>query len=212
MNLRWKIAQFFEAWWWSRYLRGKSLDDYLEWKKQYWQRFLHAAGVSASPHYNILDVGCGPAGIFIQFDRHPDVTAMDPLMSKYRALWPGVHDRLFPNVRFIETAFEKYSAEAPFSLVFCLNAINHVADLDACLYKLREVTHPQGQLVLSVDAHNFLFFKKLFQLIPGDILHPHQLDLKDYKKKLEQSGFSILNEKPLKRDFFFTYYLLVLST
>lgn len=209
MKLRWKIAQFFEAWWWRFYLLGKSSEDYLVWKKQYWQNFLTQAGIEYSPDERILDVGCGPAGIFIHFDQHPDITALDPLLPKYRRQWPGVHDVLFPNVRFLAEPFEHFTPKKPFDLVFCLNAINHVADLDVCVKKLWEVTRTGGRLVLTVDAHNFLFFKKLFRLLPGDILHPHQFDLKEYVAKLESLGFKISRQKRLKRHFFFTYHLLV---
>ena len=87
--------------------------------------------------------------------------------------------------------------------------INHVADLDVCVKKLKAVIRPGGRLVLTVDAHNDLFFKKLFRLVPGDILHPHQYDLAEYTAKVEQQGFKMIHQKSLDRNFFFTYYLLV---
>ena len=65
--------------------------------------------------------------------------------------------------------------------------------------KLKEVYADSGTLVLSIDAHNFSFFKHLFRLMPGDILHPHQYDLTEYKTFLEKQGFEILKTELLKQ-------------
>jgi len=208
MNLRWKIAQFFEAWWWRRYLRGKSLPDYLVWKRGYWLDFLQKIGLEVPATASILDAGCGPAGIFLVFPENK-TTAVDPLLGKYRPMFPHFTDGTLRNVRFLEQPLESYAAAVPFDLVFCLNAINHVADLELCLQKLRQATRPGGKLVLSVDAHNYAAFKRIFQLVPGDILHPHQLDLADYKNLLHAHGFEVEQEFLFKKEFFFGYWVLV---
>lgn len=209
MKFRWKIAQFFEARWWHSYLHGKTKEDYLAWKKQYWRAFLEQAGLETAPSGRVLDAGCGPAGIFICLDQAARVTALDPLLPTYRQLWDSPHELLFPEVQFVATPLEDFQAAEPYDLVFCLNVINHVADLDVCLKKLKELTRPKGTLVLAVDTHNYLFFKWLFQLIPGDILHPQQLDLAGYTQRLEKQGFEIVRQKSLCRQFFFNYQLLV---
>ncbi len=210
MNLRWKIAQYFEARWWRNYLKGKSLPDYLDWKRQYWFDFLKKIGVEVPPNASVLDAGCGPAGIFLVFPENR-VTAIDPLLGKYRPIFPHFTDGSLRNARFVEVPLEQLDASQKYDVVFCLNAINHVADLEVCLKKLREVTRSGGRLVLSVDAHNWLFFKHIFQLVPGDILHPHQLDLEGYKKRLMENGFQIEAIKPLKREFFFSYQAFILA-
>lgn len=209
MNLRWKIAQYFEAWWWRRYLRGKSVPDYLNWKRTYWLDFLKKINLELPPDASVLDAGCGPAGIFMVL-RNTEVTALDPLLEEYKTLFPYFSDGSLRNVRFVEQPLEQFVAPQQFDLVFCLNAINHVADLDVCLQKLREATRSGGRLVLSVDAHNYLFFKRLFQWLPGDILHPHQFDLADYKRQLAANGFQIQQEMRMKKEFFFSYHVLVL--
>ncbi|MCF8281545.1 MAG: class I SAM-dependent methyltransferase [Bacteroidales bacterium] len=210
MNLRWKIAQYFEAWWWRRYLRGKAVPDYLDWKREYWVDFLQKINLEVPPSATVFDAGCGPAGIFLVL-RKNEVTALDPLLGKYRGLFPYFTDGSLRNVRFVEQPLEQFVAPQQFDLVFCLNAINHVADLGVCLQKLREATRPGGKLILSVDAHNHLVFKRLFQLLPGDILHPHQFDLADYKRLLAQYGFQIQHEIRLKKEFFFSYHVLTLK-
>jgi 2-polyprenyl-6-hydroxyphenyl methylase/3-demethylubiquinone-9 3-methyltransferase len=210
MKLRWKIAQFFEAWWWRRYLKGKPLPEYLAWKRQYWFDFLKKIGVAVPPNASILDAGCGPAGIFLVFPENP-VTAVDPLLAQYRPLFPHFTDGSLRNIRFVEQPLEQFVAPQQYDLVFCLNAINHVADLDLCLQRLRETTRPGGSLVLSVDAHNHPFFKRVFQWVPGDILHPHQLDLSDYQKRLQAHGFEVKRALMLKKEFFFGYWVILAS-
>lgn len=68
---------------------------------------------------------------------------------------------------------------------------------------------PGGTLVVSIDAHNYSGFKKLFRLIPGDILHPHQFDLKEYQNMLASRGVEIEKSVLYKKEFFFSYYILV---
>ena len=98
-----------------------------------------------------------------------------------------------------------------FDVVFCMNCINHVYEIEKGFEKLKEVCANTGTLILSIDAHNFSFFKYLFRLVPGDILHPQQYDLHEYKTFLENQGFKILKLEVLKSEFFFTHYLIIAS-
>jgi hypothetical protein len=63
--------------------------------------------------------------------------------------------------------------------------------------------------VVSIDAHNHGFFKYLFRILPGDILHPCQYDLKDYTRFLEENGLTVIKTEKLKSAFFFDYYVQV---
>lgn len=201
------MAQHFEAWWWRRYLAGKPVEEYLDWKKKYWTNFLADANISVSPNDRLLDAGCGPAGIFMAFSSNK-VQAIDPLLGKYRTQLPHFREANFPKVTFRQIALEQLSDVECFEKIFCLNAINHVADLDVCLQNLYRALAPGGQLFLTVDAHNFSFLKKIFRLIPGDILHPHQLDLGGYLEKLDGSGFTVGPTMLLKHETIFDYHLV----
>lgn len=207
MKQRWKLAQFFEAFWWRLYLWRKPMADYLAWKRRYWQSFLSDNGITVAPRQSILDMGCGPAGIYMVFAQNP-VTAVDPLLGHYRKRFAHLCKDSFPNVRFLESPFEHFEPDQRFDLAFCINAINHVADLDVCFQKLAKSIQPAGRLILTVDAHNYLIFKKLFRLLPGDILHPHQYGLDEYQALLRMNGFDLSGTRLLKREFFFNYYLL----
>lgn len=208
MNIRWKIAQSAEIRWWQQYLRHKPKADYLLWKRQYWTDFLIKIGVQPSYNDRILDAGCGPAGIFTIFNEN-EVVAIDPLLDDYESKLDHFDRQQYPNVHFEHIALENYINNQPFSLVFCLNAINHVADLDHCFDQLVEQTEQGGTLVVSIDAHNYSIFKHIFRLLPGDILHPHQYDLEEYKTMLADRNISIQNTVLVKKEFLFNYYTIV---
>lgn len=208
MNIRWKIAQSAEIRWWQQYLRHKPKADYLLWKRQYWTDFLIKIGVQPSYNDRILDAGCGPAGIFTIFNEN-EVVAIDPLLDDYESKLDHFDRQQYPNVHFEHIALENYINNQPFSLVFCLNAINHVADLDHCFDQLVEQTEQGGTLVVSIDAHNYSIFKHIFRLLPGDILHPHQYDLEEYKTMLTDRNITIQNTVLVKKEFLFNYYTIV---
>jgi 2-polyprenyl-6-hydroxyphenyl methylase/3-demethylubiquinone-9 3-methyltransferase len=208
MNIKWKIAQATEIRWWQRYLGNKSVPDYLAWKKAYWVDFLAKIGIALSPSEYVLDAGCGPAGIFMVTEAQKTV-ALDPLLEEYAAKIPHFQPKSYPNTTFVASPLEKYNAPKQFDTVFCLNAINHVADLGASFDKIVDLTKANGRLVVSIDAHNYGFFKHLFRTLPGDILHPHQYDLAEYEAMLTRRGCHIARTVLMKKEFFFNYYVLV---
>ncbi len=208
MGLRWRIAQAAEIRWWERYLKQKPKSEYLNWKKNYWTDFLKKINITPLPKERILDAGCGPAGIFMIFE-NKDVHALDPLLEEYQEKLKHFEKKDYPNVDFISLPLEEFSITKPYDKVFCLNAINHVADLDLCFDNIIAATKKGGQLIVSIDAHNYAFFKQLFRLLPGDILHPHQYDLNEYKTMLTTRGCQIERTTLMKKEFFFNYFTIV---
>jgi 2-polyprenyl-6-hydroxyphenyl methylase/3-demethylubiquinone-9 3-methyltransferase len=207
MKTRWQIAQFFEAWWWRNYLRKRPVSEYLEWKRKYWKTLLIQEKIDVLPTDEILDAGCGPAGIFMMFPKNK-VLAIDPLLAFYRINIPHFKEENFSNVNFEKIKLEQLAKQNCFDIIFCLNAINHVKYIDKSVVNLGNALKRKGALYLSIDAHNYNFLKHVFQLIPGDILHPHQLNLKEYEMLLKNNGLKISKSSLLKKGFIFNYYLL----
>jgi 2-polyprenyl-3-methyl-5-hydroxy-6-metoxy-1,4-benzoquinol methylase len=207
---RWRVAQYFEIRWWKAYLKDKDVDSYLENRRKYWYRLLQQMQATVQPveGVKILDAGCGPAGIFIVFDKH-DVTAIDPLLDQYQAGLVHFSPTMYPNVKFETIALEQFDAQEQYDLVFCINAINHVSDLHEAFLRLYNSAKKGSKLVVSIDAHNHQFFKHLFRLQPGDVLHPHQYDLREYEQMLNHLNCSVLQTLLVKREFFFNHYLIV---
>jgi SAM-dependent methyltransferase len=211
MTFRWKIAQWFELHWWQNYLRGKDKTAYLAWKKNYWQTLLSiiADDVKLNSSNSIVDLGCGPAGIFIAFSQNK-VTAVDPLLNEYEKHTQFFSQNDYPNVNFVKSTIEDFDAGSlTYDLVFCMNAINHVHDIEKGFEQLKKLCANNSTIIVSIDAHNFSFFKYLFRLVPGDILHPHQYDLDEYKSMLAKDGWTISTPALLKHEFFFDHYVLV---
>lgn len=208
MSARWTLAQFFEKWWWKNYLAPRAPSEYLTWKRNYWVRFFEKIGLQIPENQRVLDVGGGPAGVYIMLEKCA-VTAVDPLFDFYEKSFPHFKKAVYPNAQFFPARFEDFTVEKPFDWVFCLNVINHVADLEMCIGNLAKATRRSGQLILSVDAHNFLFFKYLFRWIPGDILHPQQFSIAEYAAKLSAAGFEISQKTVLKKAFIFNYWVMV---
>ena len=207
MKLRWKIAQTAEIYWWKTYLKKKDITNYSNWKRNYWQTLLHELIEQPAAGARCLDAGCGPAGIFMALQEQ-QVWAVDPLLDNYKQL-PHFTPSDYPWTHFETQTLEQFQSTAPFDWVFCLNAINHVADLDLCWKRLIDAIATGGRLVVSIDAHNHSFFKHLFRLLPGDILHPHQYDLQEYQTQGKAHGGRLLQTLHKEQAFFFDYYVLV---
>jgi SAM-dependent methyltransferase len=211
MTFRWKIAQAAEIRWWQGYLKNKPTTDYAVWKTKYWQDLLAEIGLKdqITEGDKILDAGCGPAGIFMIF-KNQDVDALDPLLDEYEAKLPHFRKKNYPNVQFFSQPLESFADKKDvYDTVFCLNAINHVADLQRAFDVLVDATKSGGTLVVSIDAHNYGFLKTIFQALPGDVLHPHQFDLAEYSAMLTSRGCRIERTLLKKAEFIFNYYVLV---
>lgn len=208
--MRWKIAQFFERKWWKSYLKNKDPEDYLVWKQNYWTELIDLFGHKAEHLVEpILDVGCGPAGIFINFP-HSDVVAVDPLIDSY--IEDGHLDTgKYPQTRFVSKAFEDFKPEEKFNTIFCLNAINHFKDLELSFKLLSEMAAPESRIFLSIDAHKYKFLKRVFAFLQFDILHPHQYTLEEYIEFLEKYNFQIVDKKLKEKHSVFDYWVLELK-
>ena len=211
-TIKWRLAQRLEIKWWKRYLKYKDVDTYLDWKRNYWMTFLDSIDLDLTKleDKKVLDAGCGPAGIFTLL-RSASVTAVDPLIDQYEMKLEHFDCAKYPGVHFITSSLEHYSPEESYDYVFCLNVINHVADIDRALDNLFGVMTPGGYLILSIDCHKYKYLKHLFRWLPGDALHPHQYDLTDYRKMVERRGGAILKDVLSKGGNIFDYRVLVIT-
>lgn len=209
-TVKWKLAQHIELRWWKNYLGDKDPAQYAAWKKNYWQKLLDKIpSIDLTQSLDVLDCGCGPAGIFIALPDYMHIDAEDPLLGEYEKHLIHFQKSDYPHVTFSGVPLEDFNPEKKYDVIFCMNAINHVSDIGFCYTKLFGMLKPEGQLVITIDAHNHTFFKKLFRAIPGDILHPHQYDLDEYNCFLTSRGLEIVKTEKLKSEFFFNHYLQI---
>lgn len=208
-KIRWWVSQWAERKWWNHYLKSKTPEDYLRWKKEYWQRFLSKCAIQIDVKARIYDAGCGPAGIYTIL-KNSTIVAVDPLLDSYTKL-AHFDKSSYPGVEFICTRIEDYLSKVPFDVIICINAINHVEDIAKSLKMLNYNLNKDAFMVMSTDVHRNPYLKKLFQLIPGDILHPHQYDLADYEKMLKENNFVVDRKIVLKTGTIFDYYAFIVS-
>jgi SAM-dependent methyltransferase len=209
---KWRIAQWLELKWWKRYTANKSKQDYLVWKTNYWKELFEKIGISREVCNAdaIIDFGCGPFGLALLNETwQKQLVSLDPLVDSYEQELSFFSKSDYPHTTFIAQKMEDFSSEKKFNIVFCLNAINHVADIERAFYVLAKETSQNGKLVLGIDVHNFSFLKHIFRLIPGDALHPHQYDLKEYIAFLENNHFRVISKHKIKDDFIFAYWVVV---
>ncbi|MBX2873433.1 MAG: class I SAM-dependent methyltransferase [Saprospiraceae bacterium] len=207
MNIRWKLAQFWEIRWWRWYLRHRDKAAYLQKKAAYWKRILSHCELELNGKEALLDAGCGPAGIFMVLEGKP-LVAVDPLLEAYQKQLTHFDPSDYPHVEFVASPLEHFKPAQAMDIIFCCNVINHVADLELSMDRLCNWLKPGGTLILSVDVHNYQGLKSLFRAIPGDILHPHQHDVVDYQNMLRERGFRIEKTTCLKSGNIFDYYLI----
>ncbi len=209
---KWKIAQWLELKWWKRYTANKSKQDYIAWKTDYWKQLFEKISIMQdlrnSEH--MIDFGCGPFGVALLNETwQKQLVSLDPLIDSYEKELPFFIKKDYPHTTFLHQKMEGFTSENTFDFVFCLNAINHVADIEKAFSVLSKVSCPKGKLVLGIDAHNFSFLKHLFRLIPGDVLHPHQYGLDEYVSFLEKHHFNIISKYKINNDFIFSYWVIV---
>lgn len=209
-TLRWRVAQTFEARWWKNYLAHKDVATYLKWKTNYWENILNTIGkaLALEPGCKVLDAGCGPAGVFIALPGY-EVTACDPLLDTYDNTLSHFKKQMYPEVKFVTSPLETFGSHLTFDVIFCMNAINHVSELDEAFMALYRSAKKGGRIAVSIDAHNYKVFKHIFRAQPADILHPHQYDLQEYQEMLTKLGCSILQTELIKKEFFFNHYIIV---
>jgi 2-polyprenyl-3-methyl-5-hydroxy-6-metoxy-1,4-benzoquinol methylase len=207
MNWKWQLAQQLEWRWWNRYLSAQAPETYLQWKRNYWQQLLQRTGQHWPPGTSVLDAGCGPAGIFIALE-HCHVDAVDPLLTRYDQL-PHFRGEDYPWVRFYASTLEAWEPTTSYDVVCCLNAINHVQDLELGMRKLCAAAKPGATLLVSIDAHRYGWFKHLLRWLPLDALHPHQHSAAEYARMLEAEGCTVVQRIRYERGFWFDYYILI---
>ena len=206
-KLKWNIAQKLEYNWWQKYLKNKDPKQYIKWKTDYWNKLLSELSnhITLPLNKTVLDAGCGPAGIFLALHQNT-VYAIDPLLDKYQNL-PHFNVEKNDFVTFNCQTLESFSEVESYDYIFCLNAINHVREIDLCYDNLVKALKPGGIMVISTDAHKYSFLKRVFQLIPGDVLHPIQLEISEYDEFLLKRNMKVIKNINYEKGKIFDYYI-----
>lgn len=207
---KWRLAQWLEVRWWQQYLKKKDIEQYLHWKRSYWNEFLVKVGHEFHPQMGaeVLDAGCGPAGIFMVL-HHQKLTAIDPLIYHYSQHIRQFDPEWYPWVDFKNQTLEQKLPLNFFDKVYCLNVINHVHSANESMKNMHDALREGGHLVVSIDVHRYKWVRDFFRLIPLDALHPHQATAKDYIKMCEKSGLTLVKRFTFQKGVIFNYDVMI---
>jgi 2-polyprenyl-3-methyl-5-hydroxy-6-metoxy-1,4-benzoquinol methylase len=107
--------------------------------------------LSDSNRARILDVGCG-AGLF--FDALESFGHVEGIESDRAAVERAGRWRTRITVGELD---DTYAPHAPFDLILLLDVIEHIVEADRLLRRAGEILAPNGQIVVTVPAFNWLW-------------------------------------------------------
>ncbi|MFC2072267.1 class I SAM-dependent methyltransferase [Chloroflexota bacterium] len=150
----------------------------------------------------ILDIGGGPTSIFLAL-REGERYAVDPVYEHLFQLHPFMGEvEEYEGVNFIASPIEEVAFDKQFNLIFTINAIDHVGELQPVIKKIDELLAPSGILVVIVDCYADSAVRNIINFFDADIPHPHHFITEDiirlfpdYKlKKQDNKIFELINE------------------
>lgn len=210
---RWRLAQWLERHWWSTYTKKKNPQDYLAWKRSYWNNYLthlppHLQYNLKNKNLTILDMGCGPAGIFMVLERHT-VDCVDPLLPYYIHL--DIFDPCwYPNASFYAASAEQWTPHKQYDIIFCTNALDHMKDWEIAVNRMASWLKARGFLVVSVDIPSRVM-GTLLQIANLDPLHPHKITHTRLIESAPNNSLRLLACKTLREYPHATYTLYVMQ-
>jgi SAM-dependent methyltransferase len=114
----------------------------------------------------VLDIGCGPRGSLEWCKNAKTKIGLDPISSKYQKIGASRH-----KMEYVESGSEEIPFEDGFfDAVFCVNAIDHVRDIERSVEEIKRVTRKGGKLVMVTELGGEV-----------DVRHPHSLGLEVVK-------------------------------
>jgi SAM-dependent methyltransferase len=132
----------------------------------YWtERFKAENGTLSNSHYEplfttvfnltrddykdkrVTDIGCGPRGSLEWATMAAERVGIDPLANKYLALGASKHA-----MKYVAAPSERIPfPDGYFDIVTCLNALDHIDDLNETIAEIKRITRKGGLFLVSVE-------------------------------------------------------------
>lgn len=133
------------AYWRQRYAaEGQRLSN-----SHYEPLFTRVYGLTGDDYAGkvILDIGCGPRGSLEWVAMAKQRVGLDPLVPLYREL--GITEHRMEYVAAPSEAVPFPTGH--FDITTCLNALDHVDDIEQTILEIKRVTRPGGLFLLSTE-------------------------------------------------------------
>lgn len=134
-----------------KYWRGKYVEQEGNLSNSHYQPlYTEVYGLTTADYSGkrVLDIGCGPRGSLEWADMTAQRVGLDPLALDYRNLGTERHKMEYAasgseHIPFLDEYFD---------IVTCLNALDHVDDIDATIGEIKRVVRHGGTFLLSVET------------------------------------------------------------
>jgi len=144
---------------------------------------------------NILDLGCGPVPILHILPNANLMVAADPLNEEYKNKFPRKNYIIYKTFMAEKIPYE----DAIFDIIFCINALDHMANPEEAFKEMIRVLKHNGLLYLEFQNTSPLskFLARLGYKKPLTEFHPHLISEEDIINILNNSyyNFKILMKK-----------------
>jgi len=178
---RWLIAQELEK-------KGiESADDMEEWiriRRNTWGNLANLLKdeIRIDDYTRILDIGCGPTSVFLGL-RQGQKYAADPNLKSLFELHPWIKDvEEYKDVTFIPENCEEINTDQKFDLIFTINMLDHINEVNPFIDKIDELLSPSGTIVVLVDCYADAMVSKIMNFFDVDLPHPHHFITEDIIK------------------------------
>lgn len=140
---------------WNRYWDGELTTFDEEWKTSFAHRLADMLGElfdTVDGVDRVASVGCGPATTLLDLaECRPEVElyGYDPAAAALEQARKRAADRGVSNVVFREARLPELDVNRTFDVVYCLNTLHYVAEIETAIGSLFDVVRPGGLLVFT---------------------------------------------------------------
>ncbi len=178
-NARWKIAQEAEKRY--RHRCGYSPKN-LEQSKRHWEALLDLLPRRCVVDHHskrILEVGGAGSSVFLAVKGRINV-AVDPLYEFLFKLYPVLSELdEYRDVVFVSRPIEDFEIDEEFELVFAINTLDHMGNLDRVSRRIDSLLAYGGYLIILVDCYSDSLVRSLNRRFDADPAHPHHFVAED---------------------------------
>jgi ubiquinone/menaquinone biosynthesis C-methylase UbiE len=120
---------------------------------EYYRRFMLAMGnlqdASLFEGKICLDIGCGPKGSLTWLTNAAAVMGLDPLAESYMRFGIERHNMVYLHARAEQIPFPSHYVD----VVFSMNSLDHVDQLDEACKEIRRILKPGGYFIASLNLN-----------------------------------------------------------